>query len=494
MIRRGCWDQAAQGRLIVVPGHMCNATSWMVPALDRMSAVNPGRSAEFQAFKSHIQGTNDSALTGNKHFWLADYMAHRRPGYYAGLKMTSTRVLSHEAHAGLNLQGIYLDQAAMMLMRDGLEYQDIFPVWDWGRIPGVTSPHKNPAPTPPENQPGRTSFAGGVSDGRYGATGFDFSWDGAWGKKSCVFFDDQIACLGTGIGGNSGERIFTSINQSFLRGNVTVSYDDSGPGNIVERGARSLKSPRWVHHDGTGYVFPVAGPVQLTNDAQRGSWGAIYSGLSRASITRDVFSLWFDHGRSPSGQSYAYVLLPNASPSQTQSYANNPTVRVVSNTAAQQAVRNDALGIAGIVFYAPGPVQIRSGLSVSADQRVIVLVDESVSPARVTVAQPENQTFTANITLSGDFNTTLAFTLPGGRSAGSSATMTVTGGIPPPPPPPSPTTRYSDAAEIQQFAGREEARRVAIAPDHLELDEDAPVRLERERGLAERIAEEVPHR
>jgi len=235
-----------------------------------------------------------------------------------------------------------------------------------------------------------------------------------------------------------------------------------------------------VHHDGTGYVFPIAGPVQLTNDAQRGSWGAIYSGLSRARITRDVFSLWFDHGRSPSGQSYAYVLLPNASPSQTQSYANNPTVRVVSNTAAQQAVRNDALGIAGIVFYAPGPVQIRSGLSVSADQRIIVLVDESVSPARVTVAQPENQTFTANITLSGDFNTTLAFNLPGGRSAGSSATMTVTAA---PPPPPSPTTGCSDAAEIQQFDAREEATRVAIAPDHLELNEDAPVTLELERGL-----------
>jgi chondroitin AC lyase len=332
-----------------------------------------------------------------------------------------------------------------------------------------------------------------VSDGRYGATGFDFSWDGAWGKKSCVFFDDEIACLGMGIGGNSAERIFTSINQSFLRGDVTVSYD-SDSGNIVGRGARALNSPRWVHHDGTGYVFPVAGAVQLKNDTQHGSWGAIYSGLSRARITRDVFSLWFDHGRSPSGQSYAYVLLPNASASQTQSYANKPTVRVVSNTAAQQAVRNDALGITGIVFYAPGTVQIRSGLSVSADQRVIVLVDESVASARVTVAQPENQTFTANITLSGDFNTTLAFNLPGGRSAGSSATMTVTGGIPSPPPPPSPTTGCSDAAEIRQFDGSEEARRVAIAPDHLELDEDGPVRLDREHGLGERIAEEVAGR
>ncbi len=45
----------------------------------------------------------------------------------------------------------------------------------------------------------------------------------------------------------------------------------------------------------------------------------------------------------------------------------------------------------------------------------------------MTVAHPENAEMTVNITLSGDLNETLVYTLPTGRFAGSSMTLSATG-------------------------------------------------------------------
>ena len=426
MIRRAYWDHAAQGREISRPGGV-GISSDLDQVLSNMISMGTSRQAEFQTFLDHTRGNNDSSLEGNKHFWLSDYQAHRRPGYYASVKMSSPRALSHEAGNGENLQGYYLSQGAMMIMRDGLEYKDIYPVWDWGRIPGVTSPHKDPAPKPPDwRVPGVTTFAGGASDGTYGTAGFDFSWDGAWGKKAWFFFDDEIVALGTGLGGDAAEPIYSSVNQSLKRGSINVSYD-SDSGSSLGTGEHALDSPRWVHHDQVGYVFPNAAAVKLKNADQSGSWQEINNNKSSSTITKSVFSLWFDHGVEPSDQSYAYVVVPGASLTEMQSYSNALPVRILSNTTQQQAVRNDSLGIAGIVFYTSGTLNLRPGLSVEADAPCIVLVSETGSETKVTVAHPENAEMTITITLSGDLNEALVYNLPTGRLAGSSMTLSATG-------------------------------------------------------------------
>jgi chondroitin AC lyase len=426
MIRRAFWDHAAQGREISRPGAV-GISSDLDQVLSSMINMGTSRQAEFQTFLDHIRGNNDSSLVGNKHFWLSDYHAHRRADYYVGVKMSSPRALSHEAGNGENLQGYYLSQGAVTIMRDGLEYDDIYPVWDWGRIPGVTSPHKDPAPKPPDwRVPGVATFAGGASDGTYGTVGFDFSWDGAWGKKAWFFFDDEVVALGTGLGGSASEPIYSSVNQSLKRGSINVSYD-SGSGSSLGTGEHTLSSPLWVHHDQVGYVFPNASVVKLKNADQSGSWQEINNSKSSSMITKSVFSLWFDHGVEPTDQRYAYIMVPGASLAAVQSYANSLPVRIISNNSQQQAVRNDTLAIAGIVFYAPGTVTVRPGLSVESDSKCIVLVNEAGSELKVTAAHPENAETTVNITLSGDLDKTLVFNLPTGRFAGSSMTLLSTG-------------------------------------------------------------------
>ncbi len=175
-------------------------------------------------------------------------------------------------------------------------------------------------------------------------------------------------------------------------------------------------------------MFPNAAAVKLKNADQSGSWQEINNSKSGSVITKSVFSLWFDHGVEPSDQSYDYIMVPAASLSEVQSYANALPVRILSNNTQQQAVRNDALGIAGIVFYTSGTVTVRPGLSVESDAPSIVLVNEAGSETKVTVAHPENAEVTVSITLSGDLNKTLVYNLPTGRFAGSSMTLSAMGG------------------------------------------------------------------
>ena len=85
---------------------------------------------------------------------------------------------NHSTEEPYNREGLlmhHLADGSNFLIRDGQEYFDIFPLWDWQKIPGTTAVQHDRLP-PPEKvqQRGLTAFVGGASDGRYGAVGFDF--------------------------------------------------------------------------------------------------------------------------------------------------------------------------------------------------------------------------------------------------------------------------------------------------------------------------------
>lgn len=429
MIRNGVFDNATAGRSLGRPGQPRDA-SRMIAVCDRMIDGGFPRASEFQAFKNHLNGNDDDSLVGNKHFWKGDYQSHRREDYMVGIKMVSRRSLSHEAGNGENLQGKYLSQGMTWITMDGLEYDDIYPVWDWGRIPGTTSRHLDPAPKPANwvDNPGTTDFVGGVSDGVYGVAAYDMNWDYVSGKKAWFSFDDEVVCIGEGFSSVSGAPIYTSINQCLRDGTAYVEYGSGSGSSLGTTGGTVLSNPKWVHHDNVGYVFPASADVNYRNTSQSGSWNEINSGQSSATVTKNVFSLWIDHGVRPSTASYEYIIVPAKSKSEIQSYSNNLPITIIANNQNQMAVRHNGLGIAGVVFYQPGTVQIRPGLSVQCDSKMIVMIDESSSPVKVWCSNPEQTDNTATITLSGDINDTLNFSLPTVPYAGQSMMLTANGG------------------------------------------------------------------
>ncbi len=88
-------------------------------------------------------------------------------------------------------------------------------------------------------------------------------------------------------------------------------------------------------------------------------------------VLEKVFStLWLDHTAAGT-DSYAYTMIPNATKKETAEHAQNPTVRVLSQTAAVHAARHEPSGRTAATFFAAG-----SASFITAAQPCAVVVEE----------------------------------------------------------------------------------------------------------------------
>jgi|ADGO01.1.fsa_nt_gi Polysaccharide lyase family 8, super-sandwich domain. len=83
------------------------------------------------------------------------------------LKTISSRTLPTESINNENLKGRLLHSGDAYLVRDGKEYYDLMPVWDWNLLPGVTV-------FPGAAAAARLPWVGGVSNGMSGAAVMDY--------------------------------------------------------------------------------------------------------------------------------------------------------------------------------------------------------------------------------------------------------------------------------------------------------------------------------
>jgi chondroitin AC lyase len=287
----------------------------------------------------------------------------------------------------------------------------------------------------PASYTGATTFVGGVSDGTLGAAGFDYARNGVTGRKAWFFFDKEIVGLGAGISAAAGKPVYTSVNQCLAKGAVLVR---TGAGAAVQDfGIHRITQASWVWHDSVGYFFPDGGDsVFAGNSAQTGSWLSINTTGAAAIITDTVFSLWLDHGTAPANATYAYGVIPGIGEDSLDAYGKSGACTVVSNTAALQAVRDNALGACGIIFYVPGTVALSDTLAVGVDRACAALVRESADSMEIAVSNPAGVACTVQVTatirLWGNgavwnaqtATTTAPFILPGGLDAGGSVVQT----------------------------------------------------------------------
>ncbi len=301
----------------------------------------------------------------NKYFWRSAYQTHQRPEYFTSVRMYSKRNRSMEmAYNEEGLQNHYLADGANFLIRTGQEYRNIFPVYDWRKIPGTTVVQKKGMPHPNEiQQAGRTDFVGGVSDGIYGAAVFDFDspLDDLKAKKAWFFFDREYVCLGAGIRSGETHPVATTVNQSLLNGRI-VALDAQGA-RVVPRGEHKLRKPRVVWHDQVAYIFNEEADVRLKNDKAKGSWWRItrQAWARGATVQKDRFMLWIDHGTAPENADYAYLVVPGLKPKEVDAYVAAPPVRILSNTSELQAVAHAGLGFAFGIFHEAGVMSIPNG-------------------------------------------------------------------------------------------------------------------------------------
>lgn len=436
LIRGTTFDWTAMGRSHTRAGVKNNGLNMIDPVRDAL-AMEADRRTELAALEQRLVAARASgradpalALVGSRHFWRSDITTHHRPDFYTSVKISSTRTLQPESGNGEGLQNLHLADGVTLIMQRGDEYDGIFPVWDWRRLPGTTTEQASYSLKPASDWgvAGTSRFAGGVSDGMYSLTVFDYDRRGVGAHKSWFFFDDEFVALGAGIDAPTATgEVITTLNQTLRKGTTSWGAATGQTGTITT-GTLSRNDLSWAVHDGIGYVFPTATSATIRSVTQSGSWSGINSSQSSATVTADVVSLQVDHGRTPSNAGYGYVVLPGSTVAETAAYAAAPAVRILSNTRSLQAVRHDGLAITQAAFYAAGTLASGGGLSLAVDKPAAVMLRETADGMLLSASNPAAAATTLKLDVrreGGDAAADFArvtMRLPGGELAGSTVT------------------------------------------------------------------------
>ena len=397
----GTMDISACGRQLF-PGSPASKGMRVLALLAAMADVDLAHAEEYRAAARQASQPGGAGATGLTDYFRSDYIVCRRPGFYASVKLCSHRVIGTEATNAENVSGRYLADGALFLYQTGREFTDIFPVWDWRRVPGVTCATTGTTLAPAGWM--GTDYAGGVTDGVCGAAGMENHRDGVDGRKGWFFFDEGVVCLGAGITGTTGP-VRTSIDQRLAEGETKSS---EGPISLEPQLHSGL---RWVLHGKEGYLFPEPQDVWAGTQQQRGSWKNVYASGSATEIGRDVFSIWIDHP-AESG-SYAYMLVPDASVQKLEGYVAHSPIEVLSNTPKLQAARSNISGVTEILFFEAGKLDAEN-LSIAADHPCAVIIRSGTT----FVSDPTQKGQELTLTINGK---ALPVKLPQGQMAGGSA-------------------------------------------------------------------------
>lgn len=398
--------------------------------LEKMIIIDPEYTPTYQAWLAHIRSSAPFPKAGvNKHFWKSDIMTKHGANYYLSAKIISERTYGAEALNGENIKGFNLPLGSTNIMTTGYEYDRIFPVWDWTRIPGTTAVQDQDSTALDGYIIGSNKFGGGVSNGSDGIIAYDHDNRGLKTKKSYFFFDDMMFCMGNGITFGEDKPVATSVNQSYLSGDVVI--DNGSEQTLEEQSEQDFNNLKWVHHDNVGYIFPKNVNIHVQNKEQTGSWRDINSTGSTTSISKDIFSVWFDHGQAPLNSDYQYIVVPDVSLDGIRNIAVTHGFVVSHSDTIIQAIRKD--NKYGIIFYEPGAVTMDDGLIVTSDKSAAVMIIREDGKYDISVADPTYSQKKITLTINEELKpamyfaveekiSTLEFTLPSGDYTGSSIT------------------------------------------------------------------------
>ena len=330
----------------------------------RMVELDKEHADEFRDIVARMEGTKapgDGLQPKHTHYFRGDYTLHVRPQYAFDVRLVSARTARCEYGNGENLKTYFLSDGCTNITTRGGEYFNIFPVWNWTRIPGVTAPQLKEIPLAASDWQcmGTSTFAGGVSDSLYGVTTYAYMDTykdiNTGAHKAWFFFDDEVVCLGSDIHSTSSEAVYTSVNQCLAASDEAVVSVD-GKQEVLPAQETVYENADWVLHDGIGYLFPQGGRVVAGAQQQSGTWYDINNSVNRKEpVEEKVFTVSLYHGRQPENATYAYVVVPGKrTASEMEKYCKNNAIEILSNTADIQVVRHKKLDVWQMVFYRPG--------------------------------------------------------------------------------------------------------------------------------------------
>lgn len=360
MSRRNALEKAST----TIPENLLRASNYRKDELEALIKIR----------KSEIK----ASLNWDRFFWHSEYFSHQRPNWFSSVRMHSNRQNNMEQpHNEEGLKMHHFADGSNFVSLTGTEYLNIFPVWNWLKIPGATIVQSPSVPHWNEiAKKGLSEFVGGVTDGLYGAAAFDFKspHDPIRARKAWFFFDREYVCLGTGISSEAQSPVFTTLNQCLLNKEVLAKTNTTK--TKLNKGKHDLKKVSWISHNRIAYLFPSLADINLSNETATGNWREInhQAWATEEEVKKDVFSLWIDHGVKPKNATYAYIVVPGIDASAIDNYYKTSGITILWNTPELQAVQHKGSNRTEIVFYKEGAVKISNALKLTTASPCMVMV------------------------------------------------------------------------------------------------------------------------
>lgn len=305
-----------------------------------------------------------NTLTGHKHFDDSDYTVHRSKDWMASVKMASNRVIGTELVNEDNLKGYYMADGATYYYVRGDEYLDVFPFWDWRKIPGITSYEDTDSiPKIGGTRSGNNSdLVGGLSNGTCGMTAMELNRDGLKAYKAWLFTKEYVLCLGAGIQSDSALCVTTSIDQRLKQGELFVLNKNKWK-EVQGKESFCRKDLRFFH-DQTGYIVLGNDSCVVQSEKRFGRWCDFMKMYRPATVEGEVMALHLRHGVKPEQAAYQYLVFPASDKGKVKGFDAN-SVKVIRNDAIAQVV---TVPVAGqgywVAVYKPMELDVEGQLFV----------------------------------------------------------------------------------------------------------------------------------
>jgi hyaluronate lyase len=381
-------------------------------AAAKMAATWPGPyRTELAGLLGTLRGVAGAWPSGNRTYPYSDFTIHRRPGWYASIKMFSSRTESGEDTNGENLLGSRQSDGRLNLVVNGDEYFDpnVWPAFDWTRLPGTTVEQK-PGIAGSWYGRGNTSFVGGTGNGKVGVAAMDVAPLGSSlrARKAWFFFDDSIVFLTSGIKCLSGSPVETVVDQRATAADRRLVVD-----GVPLQGSDRKTTAQWAAGEGIGYYFPGGATLRIRDEERTGTWQLLATWGSTEPVSRRTRSIVLEHGASVTNASAEYVMVPGKDANGMRDWAAARPVTILANDDTIAAARDERSGEFGIVFWRAGSIG-----HISSAQPAIVLVSQASRQLRLSVAEPSRTYPRVTITLAGRYRLASgdAFVTASGRS------------------------------------------------------------------------------
>ncbi|MFV0411636.1 MAG: polysaccharide lyase family 8 super-sandwich domain-containing protein, partial [Oscillospiraceae bacterium] len=348
----------------------------------------------------------------SKVFTMDKAVSHTE-GYSLGISMSSTRTYGHEL---INEEGkrtwnigdgmVYLYLPGDMNQYGGGYWATVDPT----RLAGTTVEHKTHGNGAMDRKYNKFAWVGGSTLGTLGAVGMQTqaigdnnTRNGAQAQKSWFLFGSEVVALGAGITGGTANTVETIIENRRIQPQNPAGYTVTVNGearNLFTAGnaATTLENVSTLYLDGQniGYYFPTAPTIEGLTETRQGSWNSQGTGTGTAGASYATF--WFNHGVKPSGESYAYIMLPGASKQQTAAYAQSGDVEILANTTQVQAAYKASLGATTANFWVADAPAV-GGISVNNPASVTMVRNEAENTITLSVSDPTQKNVPIAVTV-----------------------------------------------------------------------------------------------